>query len=111
MTMLINNWGVMNLPCSPFTAPECRPNLFVLHGKVEVHRELGPTNGKNITTSPITKVAGRLVFTESGSCYKLGTTNEGWKNYLAIEWGYWQSLVDSADNPIPDAFLKEMGLK
>jgi len=100
--MLINDWGLMNMPCDPYTAPECRSRAMVLHGTVTAHRKLG--SGR-ITSSKIVKVAGKLVFTHSGSCYKLGTPNESWSAYLEDK-----GWVATHEEPIPAELLKLIGL-
>jgi hypothetical protein len=106
MTMLINNWGVSNIPCNRYIAPECRPLGFVLRGHVDSHHELGDIpEGKNIVTSAIVKVAGKLAFTKSGSCYKLGSARREWLDYLESK-----GWTPTEEDPIPAEFLEEMGL-
>lgn len=105
MTMIINNWGVVNSDTSAYVAPECRGPGISLQGAVDRHPRVDTNRDKDIVTSPIEKVVGRLVFTQSGSCYKLGTLRQEWLDYMEKN-----MHVITKDNPIPDTFLVEVGL-
>lgn len=66
----IEDWSV-KVKDDGYTPPE--QQRLCLHGKIQDHPRFPPT--KNVLTSPISSVDGRVVTTSSGSVYELGTPN------------------------------------
>lgn len=61
------------------TAPELFGSDLVLHGLSSNHSKF--TDGELITTSAISEIKNGLVFTQSGSCYKLLNPNQEYVEY------------------------------
>ena len=95
--MHITDWEVVNAALGDRIG-------MVLIGKLDMHRELGPTNGRRITTSRIKNVVGSLVWTESGSCYRLGDPSEEWLHHLTS-----RGREYSTDEPIPRIYVNNRG--
>jgi hypothetical protein len=91
--MIISDWNIIDLPQSPYTAPECRIPGMVLHGFVADH-PLGQNT--HITTSVIKKIEGRRVYTHSGSCYILAGPTHSWISYM-----FAKGWDDTEENPVP----------
>lgn len=73
MRYRLDQWSVVFLSNDPFVAPEC--NDKCLHGK--------RSDGRYVRTSPIAKVDGRIITTDSGNVYELGEVSEKYLEYLS----------------------------
>lgn len=67
----IENWHI-TANSTPYQAPECLETFVV--GKLP--------NGQLVRTSAIVEVSGRSVRTRSGSRYRLGNIDKGYKKWL-----------------------------
>jgi hypothetical protein len=84
----LNKWSVTHLSKSPWLAPECNP--VCLQG-------VRDEDNRSVRTSPIDKVEGRIIRTESGSAYFLGEPDPEYLAYLeSIGYDY------DPENPIKD---------
>jgi len=63
---VLKNWAVFS-DSNPYTPPEC--HKIYLKGNVYNHPEFN--NGSFIQTSTVTKVKGNVIYTKSGSIYRL----------------------------------------
>ncbi len=77
MSIVIDNWSITSHD-DPYTPPEAR--TIRLHGDVKNHPRFG--DGVTVTTSPVVQAKGRVVRTKSGSRYRLGTIEPGYRNWL-----------------------------
>jgi len=82
--ILINNWTIGYGDHSPYTAPE----LLTIHLKGEAfnHPKLGTAY---VTTSAIIDVKKRIVYTSSGSVYKLGWISPLYRKWLKKHYPKW----------------------
>ncbi len=80
-TVKLENWAVCFLPGDAFgaLAADCGvPGR--LTGEVIGHPRID--DGKGVTTTPMTKAEGRLITTNSGTVYELGTANEDYVKFV-----------------------------
>jgi len=75
---IIRNWEVVVSNSNPYMAPELiNPRL---KGNVFGHPKF--PDGSSVITSPIVGAAGRVVDTYSGSKYRLGNIEPGYRKHL-----------------------------
>jgi len=81
----IDDWMTVASIGSPYQAPEtlgiCLRGMVYGHSRFE--------NGDAVRTSVVVKVEGRKVFTRSGSVYRLGRINPGFRKFLKKEKPDW----------------------
>lgn len=87
----LENWSVCTRPDDPYQAPELWSTI--LCGNVYGHSKF--PDGTFINTSIPVKSEGRIVHTNSGTQYELGTPE---KEYL--EWCAKNEIVLDEDNPV-----------
>jgi hypothetical protein len=79
----INDWRVIARG-GPYAAPEIHG--FGIVGRVSGHPNRAKfPDGEAITTSRLVASRGRVVTTESGSRYRLGTPNAEWEAWCVAE--------------------------
>lgn len=86
----INNWYLSGTG-GPYTAPELRQIFLVGDAFGHPRHE----DGKKVSTTPIVKVQGKTVHTRSGSIYRLGTIDPGYKAWIDENYPDWDP-----ENPI-----------
>ena len=80
----INNWRIVNIIPNLYIAPE----LITVHliGDAIAHPKLG---SRTIKTSAIVDAKKRIVYTKSGSEYKLGWINPEYRRWIKKNYGEW----------------------
>lgn len=74
----INNWSTTRGGGSPYDAPEL--SELRLQGVVIGHPR--GCDGRNVLTSPIVDIDGRVITTRSGTVYSLGRPDQKWLHWL-----------------------------
>jgi len=74
----LENWGVVIVGASPYTAPELMK--MCLHGNVYGHESNRFSDGEAVRTSSIRGKRGTCVVTRSGSIYELGAVANEYEN-------------------------------
>jgi hypothetical protein len=85
MNIKIDNWSVCCDNFDPYMAPE--QIISSLHGTVYNHPL--HTNGKEICTTSIKEVNGRMVTTKSGTVYVLGKIDKNYRKFLKKHYPHW----------------------
>jgi len=82
--IILKDWSLIHEGHNAYTAPE----LFTSHlaGEALNHPKLGKSR---VVTSPIVNVKGRIVYTKSGSVYKLGRIDTVYRKWIKKNYGKW----------------------